>query len=221
MPPNLTVQPSVLGLPDAGHMFFCIFNWYGTRNPDFHSWLVKIASCAAVAVKPDEAVQTRTAAQCLAESTAGFPAHAHSHMQNACISEWSDEVIAVYAKHAALIPLTGGGISMHELRKCSPSCGPLSDYPSSVFAYRKPCIMLELIALGATVEDGEKANKWAADMRDEMVTVDAALEWSYPPLTAPEYFDLEKLFGENTKVLRQLKKELDPTGVFKYAVPRI
>ncbi len=219
VPPNLALNPVIFGIPQIGHVFLCTFFWRGPRNEAFKAWLGRVAALAPAVVDAEAVVKTTTPSQAMANMALLIPPRMYCHVQTVNVTHWSSQVVEVCKKHAARIPLTGGGISIHELRAGSPSSR--TDVPNSMFPCRQPHIMLEFLGAGNTPEEGKLGRKWAVEIYGDMVKADAALERSYVSLTAPELAVLDKMYGEKAEELRGLKKELDPKGVFGHAVPKI
>ena len=215
VPQKLSLNPAVARLPQSGYMFALSLTWYGKRTLEFDTWLKKLASLAPMAgPSPQEATKSTTTIEAMDGVTSSLPYGIHSHLQTVALTHWSPQAIAAYAKHVELM-IEGTGTAFHEVRAGSPSCGKPEDFPGSVFGIRRPHMMIEILPFAFTPEDAVQVNNWAAAFRDELAATDAALEWSYPSLTAPEHLNPEKLWGGNAKELRELKKEFDPTGIFK------
>lgn len=211
----------IFGMPGKGHLFICGFSWRGSRGDEFKSWLSKIAAIGPLANDPMEAVRTTTAAATIDNLTAILAPSIWTHSQTVSFTHLSAEVIEIFAEHAIRLPLTGGGLSFHELRRCSPSSGPLCQFPNSVFAARMPHIMLEIIAGSMTEEESRATNQWALDCRNALIKLNASLPITYLALTPPEYVNIDRMYGENASELRRLRRKFDPEGVFKHAVPKM
>ncbi len=204
-----------------GHVLFCGFSWRGPRNDAFRSWLGKFAALASAIVDAEAAVKTTTTSAVMEETAAMMPARIYCRVQSKYVTHWSPDVVAAYVRLAELLPITGGGIFSHELRACSPSSSGGTGVADSVFPYRQPHLMLEILGAGRTPEERDAAGSWAEKAYQDLAKTDAALEYGYTALTAPEHTALDKLYGEKAGELRKLKKELDPKGVFKHAIPRV
>lgn len=108
---------------------------------------------------------------------------------------------------------------MHILRADSPSCS--DDVPASVLPYRKPHIMLEILDYGSDDESSKKTARWALEARNRFFASKNSMRGTYLPLTAPEFLDLDKTYGNNLSELKRIKAEVDPNGVFKHTIPAL
>src|SRR3569833_4074195 len=221
IPANLCLTPTFLGIPGMGYMFVCVFTWRGPRDAACEAWIDKVAALGPVQGDARAAVAPATAIEPLQAMTNMILPRIYSHMQSVSVTHWSEDVVEAYVKAAAVLPVTGGGISIHELRECSPSCGPAEKFTASVFPCRQPHIVMELLACGSTPEEEVKTAKWAVALREDLIKAEGILDYSYVSITAPENNSLEKIYGSKAAERKGLKEELDPKGVFKHALPKI
>ena len=215
LPPKLCINPLIMRLPGVGYLHALNVTWYGKRTKDLDNWITKLAALApTIGPPPQETIKQTNTVEAMVGVTSTLPHGCHGHFQSISLKRWSPQVIDTYVKHVESM-VDGTGILFHELRACSPSAGTPDQFPGSIFNQRQPHILIEILPMGNSPEDAVPRNKWAAACRDGLAQTDAALKWNYPSLMAPEHSSPEKFWGETATELKQLKKELDPTGVFK------
>lgn len=131
----------------------------------------------------------------------------------------SVEAAKVIAKHASQVKPEYGAVFVHGLHGTSVESD--KEHPPSVFASREVHLMVEM--LGFAYQDAASkvpASAWCRAMHDEIKTLEGVMDETYFPLTQSSILDLEKTYKkEALEFLRALKKELDPTNVFRNAVP--
>lgn len=136
------------------------------------------------------------------------------------ITHYSPQVVKILADMASRLPRgSAGGIGTWDICNASPSCS--LDHPDSVAPYRTAQIVIEILAFGKDDVSAPACVAWGLELRNRLAESDAALPVSYLPLTAPEFADLEKIYGHGLDELRNLKREYDPNGVFRHALPNL
>jgi hypothetical protein len=88
--------------------------------------------------------------------------------------------------------------------------------------------MVEILAFATTEEAREESETWAAEM---VKSIEAVHEGNILPSVYISLFNsaraksadelLEKVYGEQKGVVRELKRRFDPAGLFRLAVPNI
>ncbi|KAJ3482051.1 hypothetical protein NLG97_g7670 [Lecanicillium saksenae] len=137
------------------------------------------------------------------------------------VTAFTPDVVDGLAEAAETCPSEGlmGGIYMHIVRADNPSCS--AEVPDSVLPYRRPHMMLELLGFGKDPEAGEITAQWALNTRNRLADCKETVENTYLPLTAPEFLDLNKVYGDNLAALKEIKADVDPDNVFKHSVPNL
>ncbi|KPM39528.1 hypothetical protein AK830_g7025 [Neonectria ditissima] len=223
LPSKFYLMPSVWIYPGIGLALTCGFIWNGSASEESRLWLDRVGKLAPLAPNITDVQSTVMNTNALGFSAMVqnmIPPQVLGRCQSADITHFSPEVVAELAKVADAIPREcSGGINIHTLRADSPSCG--ANVPDSVLPYRKPHIMLELLGLGNDEASASSAAAWALDARNRLKALEDAESQTYLALTAPEFVDLEVIFGKELAELRKLKQEYDPEGVFKHTLPKL
>lgn len=81
--------------------------------------------------------------------------------------------------------------------------------------------MLEILDYGSDDESSKKTARWALEARNRFFASKNSMRGTYLPLTAPEFLDLDKTYGNNLSELKRIKAEVDPNGVFKHTIPAL
>lgn len=133
--------------------------------------------------------------------------------QAVSVKEYSPQVVEVLAKLTSALPEGfTGGFNIHTLRAESPSCSAI--VPDSIVPYRTPQAIFEIAGFASEEVFTASCVEWAAELRKQLNETDAALPASYFALTAPEFIELDKIYGEERlEELRRIKSEFDPKGV--------
>lgn len=223
LPSELAVLPGVLMMPNLDPVAGAIIIWNGPADDESEAWIGCIANLAHLmpgTPGADTAITTITAHDFFTHLNTMLPATVTGKCHTATVSSLTPEVIASLAESAATIPAGfTGGINMHILRADSPSCS--DDVPASVLPYRKPHIMLEILGYGNDEESFKKAARWALEARNRFFASKNSMRGTSLRLTAPEFLDLDKTYGDNLAELKRIKAEVNPNGVFKHTVPAL
>lgn len=223
MPSQLGIMPFVFVIPGMGVTLGTSFTWNGSATDETSSWIDRVAGLAPrPAGSPDTrtAINQSTPAAFLSQLTVLVPELVKGWPQSASVKTFSKDVIATIAAHAAKIPKDSvGGYNMHIMRAGSPSFSP--NAPESVLPYREPHIVLEVLGFAAGDDAAPASTSWALEARNAIMGLEDAYQKVYLPITAPENADLQVIYGDKLAELRQIKKEYDPNGVFKYTIPRL
>jgi hypothetical protein len=138
----------------------------------------------------------------------------------------SPNMAGVIGRKIAHMPSDPGTmLSIHQLR--GPSAGPQRH--SSVFATREPHYMLELLGFATSGGDQEVSRQWAHQTAEEIQQADpdnklptAYISEYNSAIQAKSPFEaLEKTYGNNVAVLKDLKEKFDPECVFALTVPAL
>ncbi|OAA43610.1 FAD-binding, type 2 [Metarhizium rileyi] len=223
LPSKLAVLPGVLPVLGFGPVSGAIIVWNGPVDDESKEWIGRIASLAPLMPGipgVDAAIMTTTAYGFTQYLNSMLPATVTGRCHTANVSSFTPEVIDNLAESAASIPAGfTGGLNMHMLRANRPSCS--GHVPDSVLPCRKPHIMLELLGFGSDEESSNQAAQWALEARNRFVNCKSSTGSTYLPLTAPEFLDLERTYGDKLAELKNIKAEVDPDGVFQHTVPAL
>jgi hypothetical protein len=215
LPSKLSLQPAVINNPDLGPTFVVVYVWNGPNTDDAKRWLSLISGLAPV-IQSD--VRTKTPLIFLDEFTKILPSTTFGGSQTVSLAKYTPQAISIIAKHVPFMPHDPCTVfTIHSLS--GPSCRP--PLPDSVWRYREPHFMVEIVGLASGQEACEASQGWAKHFRNELKEVEGALQGTYFSLTAKENIDLEKIYGEHLGELMALKEEYDPNRVFKHAVPQL
>ena len=129
----------------------------------------------------------------------------------------SEEAIDILAKYGTAMPLTASVAAFHVLQGYSTRNTSMP----SLFRYREPHLMLEIVGVSSTEEGVEECRTWAEGFGREMRAAEGMLEGVYLPLTPQKTVDLKKVYGEKYERLLELKRKFGPNNVFRNAVPRL
>jgi hypothetical protein len=221
IPSQLSTMPCILPIPGLGITLICGFVWNGLATEEAALWLGRLASLAPLAPGvpgPQDAVKDMTPLGYLTMLTSFLPTQVAGRMQTASVINFSPAVVASIAKQSLGMPRGGaGGLNMHMLRPGSPSCS--KDVPSSVCPYREPQVFIEVLGFAGEGCSEEDATAWSLEARNAFTTLDNSCKRTYLPLTAPEFLNLQDIYGDKLRELKEIKKEYDPNGVFKLTVP--
>ncbi|KAH7129779.1 hypothetical protein B0J13DRAFT_678855 [Dactylonectria estremocensis] len=224
IPSQLYAMPFIFAVPAVGITLCCCIVWNGTATDESRAWIEDIGKLAPLVPgmpEPQVSIATMRALDFSQHLTAMLPPQIlGGRPQSASLTRLSPGAISSLANVAAKMPKSSnGGINMHIIREDCPSC--LDDVPDSVCPYREPHIMLELLGVGPDEETGKEAAEWSMAARNELMGLEEATKKVYIAVTSPECSDWEDVFGDKLEQLRELKKEYDPNGVFKNAIPRL
>ena len=223
IPRELAIDPLIVAIPGTGVTLTALCVWAGPECETQRQFIQRVASLAptmpGVPGFP-EAINSTKPHELLKHVSSLFPKQLTGNIQTVSFSHFSDKAIAAIAKHGSEQPAEGsGGLIMHIIYKESPSCS--DEAPDAVSPYRKPHIMVEILGLSPDEAIGARMKEWALNTREGMGTVDAFLDSTYVPLTAPEFFDVRMLYGDNYAELESIKKQYDPNNVFCNTHPRL
>ncbi|KAL7930192.1 hypothetical protein V8C35DRAFT_313779 [Trichoderma chlorosporum] len=223
IPSQLSATPIIFPVPGHGSTLVCCFVWNGPATEESAVWLGRVASLAPLAPGapgPQDAVKDMTALGYMTMLNSLLPTQVAGSLQTASVVRYSPDVVASIAKQSLRLPRgAAGGLNMHSLRPGNPSCS--KDVPSSVCPFREPHIFIEVLGFAGEDCSVEDAMAWALEARNEFTALDDSSKRTYLPLTAPEFLNLQDIYGDKLKELKEIKKEYDPDGVFKLTVPRL
>lgn len=221
LPRELDLQPLYANSP-MGKIFGTIFSWTGPDHDRGRTYLDKITSLAPVLMTQ---VAPCTLAETLANNAPLVPPRAYSNPRSMSIKTLTPKVVEIIQKYCSLLPDDlAATVTWHELRDCSPSLNHETRSPA-VFGTREPCYILEILSSSVNEANFKAVSEWGISFKEELEreVPEQLLESKWIPLTPSEEFGgIEKLFGkENAAFLRKLKKEKDPKGIFRYALPSL
>lgn len=223
MPAELSIQPYYVDKGPPAPYLALQFVWTGPLTPECNIWLQDVANLAPLKSQiPDSAFSFRrtTVRDIVAVRTLTLARTVFGRTHAVSITHYSPQVVSVLADMLSVLPRgSAGGIGTWDICKASPSCS--LNHPDSVSPYRTPQIVVEMLGFGVDDISGPACVAWGLELRNRLARTDAALPVSYLPLTAPEFADLEKIYGDNLAELKKLKKEYDANGVFCHALPSL
>lgn len=196
-------------------MFAVTYNWKGSNTDEAKQWLARITDLVP---SPDSgtSIESKTPLLHVQQITQMLDASVIGSPQTVSFSNFSDQVISAVSSYAATMPSDPcTAIVFHSLR--GKSCR--SPFPESVWRYREPHYLVEILGYGSSPEAYALSKMWAVKFRQELSQADSVLEGTYYSLTSSSNLNLEKIFGEQLNELRRLKEEYDPQRVFKHAIP--
>lgn len=224
LPRKLTVLPAaVIELPGLGQVSAVMLVWNGPADDECRDWVGRVAGLAPLmpgTPAPLEAIAPTTFYDFIAFLNTVLISKAMGVCYSVSATGFTPEIVAELADTAVTCPAeVFGGVYFHIVRADNPSCS--ADVPDSVLPYRTPHAMVELLGFGKDAEAGKVAAQWALDTRNRFVGLKDVMRGTYLPLTAPEFFDAESVYGDKLPVLKQIKAEVDPDNVFKHSVPKL
>jgi hypothetical protein len=215
MPKALCTDPMVINMPH-GRSFFVTFCWSGPATPESKAWQERLAALGPCVMQD---VKTTTPLAHLEALTAMISPKVYGSFETVSLAHYHPSAVAALADVAVTMPNEPmSGLAIHSFEACSPSCQPRED---GSFLARRQHYLVEIAGLAATPEAAPEMLRWAADAREKLAATEGVMEETYFAMTAPDVLNLEKAFGKHLHELRDLKKELDPNGVFKHGFPRL
>ncbi|KAF7553861.1 hypothetical protein G7Z17_g3323 [Cylindrodendrum hubeiense] len=224
VPSQIYPMPFIFAVPGLGITLCCCVIWNGTATDESRAWVDDVGKLAPLmpgTPEPQTAITTMKALDFSRQLTAMLPPQMlGGRPQSASLTRLTPSAIAGLANVAANMPKSStGGINMHVVREDCPSCS--DNVPDSVCPYREAHIMIELLGVGPDEEIGKEAAEWSMAARNELMGLEEATKKTYIAVTSPECLDVESVYGEKLAELKKLKKEYDPHGFFKNALPRL
>ncbi|KAL5085368.1 hypothetical protein Trisim1_010593 [Trichoderma cf. simile WF8] len=223
IPSQLSITPCIISMPGLGSTMMCCFVWNGSATEETVVWLERVASLAPLAPGvpgPQDAVKDMTPLGYMTMFNSLLPTQVAGRAQTVTVVKFSPDVVASLAKQSLQMPRGGaGGLNIHMLRPGNPSCS--KDVPSSVCPYREPHVFIEVLGFAGEECSVEDATAWSLEARNAFTSLDDSCKRTYLPLTAPEFLNLQDIYGDKLRELKEIKKEYDPDGVFKLTVPAL
>lgn len=227
-PSKFSLQPMIWLIPGLGLTLMCNLVWNGQADKEYKTWLRKVGDLAPLAkgvTSVDEAVTGMTPHAFSQRVTNHLPKKVRGASQSASLERMTDEFVDAMVACVDDLPRDGtGGFVLHVVRGDCPSChwSSSSSIADSVCPYRDPQIHVEILGLADDDAAAQMAMAWASRTRDRLMGLEVAERRTYFPLTAPEHFDPVTMYGEEMlEELRALKREYDPDGAFRYALPSV
>lgn len=146
---------------------------------------------------------------------AAAPVGRHYAAQTRSLAWLTPEVIPMLVASGQRRSSPFSAIILHDFRGASTRV-PLA---ATAFGLRKEHFMVEIIAAWepAAEDDGEKHREWARTLSEDLAP--HALPGGYPNMLGPDDYERSvHAFGANAGRLQQLKRLLDPDGVFTSAI---
>ncbi|PNY29973.1 Uncharacterized protein TCAP_00110 [Tolypocladium capitatum] len=220
LPDEFWVQPLVWQPPGQNASLIANFVWNGEPSDESALWLNRTASLGTPVADPFITVKRESLLDYLIAFLLMLPAVGLGSTQTASLSSISGQGVASIVEMAAKLPAdVTGGLGIHLLRQENPSFR--HDIPSSVFPNREPHVMLEIMGMGIDATSAQHGTEWAIATRDQFLALPEHLDKTYPAMTDPSVSDPKKMYGDKYDQLMSLKKQFDPTNVFKHAVPKL
>lgn len=220
-PPPASVQPGIVNHPQTGQTVLITFVWSSSDHPRGKQFLEKLLTLAPVAM---ENVAETSVPDWLKVLEAFCPYGVVGGGKGMSFRQLTPKVLTIIGRHLAKMPSDPAtAFYVHQLSRSSPSATDVDLRARSCFnpEARQEHFVLELI--GTTLDQSRlpQSQKWIKNMYDELKASGEAMDGSYISVTPPEDTCLDKIYGGEWEGLLDLKRKLDPEGVFKNAVPRM
>ncbi|RYP43248.1 hypothetical protein DL768_010017 [Monosporascus sp. mg162] len=213
LPKALQLQHFGLELPNVGKVFAVGATWADPDHEEGRGWMGKIASLGKCLMNNPE---PRSVTAYIEANEAMLTYGSYGRVFTVSMRKLTPKSAEVLARHTALLPGAGMGISVHMLRAPAPS-------EESVFGSRVEHHMLELMAITPQQDLETKGAEWARELARDLRESDPDnfLDSPYVALVGADDADYRKTYGPHYDALVALKRKYDPDNVFKYAVPRL
>lgn len=220
-PPAAGVQPFVVNHPQMGRTAIVTFIWSSSDHSAGKDFLEKLLRLGPVAMQN---VAETNVTDWLKTVEAFCPNGIFGGDRGISFRKLTPQIFATISHHLDNMPSNPAtSFIVHLLSRTSPSATDPKLLRSSCFnpEARQEHFLLEL--LGSTLEESSspQSQKWTKDMYTELKGSGDAMDGSYVALAHPEDACLEKTYGAAWKDLLDLKRRLDPKGIFRNAVPRM
>lgn len=221
-PPELELQPFYANSPN-GRVFIVFFSWSSPDHERGQKYLNKVTSWSTVIHKQ---VTACTVPEILATMGQFVSRHAYANPRMLPVRTLTPAVIDTIDKYCGRMPTDPGVcFTWHAHRANTPSTPNGPACQPSVFGSREPHFLIQILANAVDKKNYNVVSKWGHDFRDELLQQgqEAVLPSRWIPLTPDnEMPTLDVLMGEdNASWLREMKKQKDSRGLFRYALPRI
>jgi len=136
----------------------------------------------------------------------------------------SPEILTIIGQALERMPADPGtGFSIHILGSQSPSTTDKILAQGSCFnpEARQGHFMLELIGSAVDRTKLDESQIWMEKLHSSLLASGEAMAGTYVSLAKPGDYGLQEIYGENWNRVQELKKSLDPKGIFGKAVPRL
>lgn len=216
VPTALQLQPVTAQLPEIGMSFAILVSWASPDEKEGRRWIKKVAGAGPCIM---ELTKWTTMPEFMAANDNLISWPSYGRVCTVSTKRWTSAAAKVLAKYSPLAPGGGLAVSVHSLRPRPEH----QDGDGSVFGARTSHHVWEIIGLTGDPAIQEEREKWASQLKEELVREDPEniYESTYIALGTDEDTDLLKVYGKNYDRLVDLKRKYDAGNVFKYAVPRL
>jgi hypothetical protein len=223
-PPELGLQPMVVNHPQTGRLLGIGFVWSSDDHEEGRKHLDTIISTIPSPVQMNTVAAISTP-DWINVTGSIIPKTVWGRPETVSFRRLSPKALDIVGKALEEMPADlGTCLVFHHFSKQSPSAMEASLAEGSCFcpdARRHEHMVIEIIGSSISREGMAQSERWAAELRDALVTSGEVMDSAYLPLVGAGGPSLDKIYGEKWKLLKNLKRQLDPEGVFKYTVPRL
>lgn len=214
IPAALGIQQNVLNTP-MGKCFTIGFVWSSPDLDEGRKNLNQIASFGHVLFN---GVKETTIPEWMETIATFAPKVAYGRNCTISLRKLTEEVNTIIGREIAEMPEDRSTLlSIHQLRGPSEAARA-----NSVFGARTAHYCIEFIATASEQEKTQTVWDWAVRFRAALRETHGQniLRSTYISLTPPTEASSAAIYGGNWEKLVEIKKEYDPTNVFKHALPK-
>ena len=220
LPPEMDLQPFYSFLP-TGKAYGAFYMWAGPDTDRGQAYLDKVCSFHRVTLNTVARSSMQDSLDCNAPYV---PESSFMNSRAINVRRITPKIYDIFVEACDSIPADPAAmLTWHEVRSCSPSFDPETSLPS-VFNAREPHYVIEILANAINEANFEAVSQWGLTLRDELMreVPEEILDASWLASTPMNETSLRKLYGsDNANFLVELKQQVDPTGVFKHALPSL
>lgn len=219
IPPQLTIQRVTFNTP-RGLVLAALFAWSGYDLEEGKRWSKKIASFGPAKMNM---VALTTIPEWISGAGAHVPEKAYGSAWTHNVSRITPSIAEAIGRNLPHLPADPGAMfSLHQLR--GPSAA--AQQHKSVFSVREPHYMLEILGYAISPEKKAESEAWAVQMATdvEQAAAETLLPTSYVSLFSSARVNntsewVERVYGDKSASLREIKATFDPDNMFKFTVP--
>jgi len=220
IPPEMDMQPFYSFLP-TGKAYGSFFMWAGPDMDRGQLYLDKVCSFHQVTLNT---VAPSSMQESLDRNAPYVPESSFMNSRAVNVRRITPKIYDIFVEACDSMPEDPAAmLTWHEVRSCSPSFDPATSLPS-VFNAREPHYVIEILANASDKANFEAVSQWGLALWDKLMreVSEEILDASWLASTPMDETSLEKMYGsENAKFLVALKRDVDPGGVFKHALPSL
>lgn len=209
----LSIQQFVLNMPTP--TFGLLFMWASEDLETGNQWVERLSTLGPVTANT---VQSRTPLGWLHEQDRLVAKSTQGQMFTISVRAITAEVADVIARYTNSMPADPHIIfDMHELRDCSPSAKANA---GSVFSAREGHFMCEITAIVEDRDNLEATLAWGREFREALrkTSAENIVPASYVSFLTCDDFEPDRIYGNNLRFLKRVKKRADPENTFQNAI---